>query len=101
MFLNKAGKRSIDLRAFKFDEPLPTSAGALKRDVKIREGIDQETAKKIVKMIKESKIKVQASIQGEQLRVTGKQIDDLRAVIALGKREAKVDVPLQDTNYKS
>jgi len=100
MFLNKAVKRNLSIKAFEFAEPLPTTAGALKREVKIKDGIEQDIAKKIVRTIKDSKLKVQASIQGDELRVTGKQIDDLQAVIAL-LRGANLEVPLQFVNMKS
>lgn len=64
-----------------------------------RQGIDQPTAKKIVKMIKDSKIKVQASIQGEQVRVNGKKRDDLQEAIALMKA-SKLELPLQFNNFR-
>jgi len=100
MFLQKAVKRGLEIKVFDFEEPTPTSGGAMKRDVKLREGIEQPLAKKIVARIKESKLKVQASIQGEEVRVSGKQIDDLQAVIALLKGE-DYDTPLQFVNFKS
>jgi len=65
----------------------------------IREGVDKELAKKIVKMIKETKMKVQAAIQGDQVRVTGKKRDDLQAVIEMLKG-ADIDLPLQFTNFR-
>lgn len=67
--------------------------------VKLREGIETELAKKIVKMIKDSKIKVQAQIQGEQVRVTGKKRDDLQQVMAL-LRGAELEMPLQYINFR-
>ena len=67
--------------------------------VKFKEGIEQETAKKLVKLIKDSKIKVQASIQGEQLRVTGKKRDELQEVMAL-VREANLGQPFQFNNFR-
>jgi len=100
MFLQKAVKRGLEIKVFDFEEPTPTSGGALKRDVKLREGIEQPLAKKIVAKIKESKIKVQGSIQGDEVRVTGKQIDDLQAIIALLKQD-EYDTPLQFVNFKS
>lgn len=100
MFLQKAVKRNLEIKSFDFEEPTPTTGGALKRDVKLREGIEQALAKKIVATIKQSKIKVQASIQGEEVRVQGKQIDDLQAVIALLKGE-DYDTPLQFVNMKA
>lgn len=67
--------------------------------VKLREGIESDLAKKIVKLIKDSKLKVQAQIQGEQVRVTGKKRDDLQQVMAL-LREAKLEMPLQFINFR-
>src|SRR6218665_2883445 len=70
------------------------------KDIGVKEGIDKEVAKKIVKDIKDSKLKVQASIMDDQVRVTGKKIDDLQAVIALMRR-GTYDLPLQFVNMKS
>ena len=67
--------------------------------ITIREGVDKELARKIVKMIKESKMKVQAAIQGEQVRVTGKKRDDLQSVIEMLKG-SDIDLPLQFTNFR-
>ena len=64
------------------------------------QGIETETAKKIVKMIKDMKMKTQAAIQGEQVRVSGKKRDDLQKIIAMLK-EAKLEIPLQFVNYRS
>ena len=67
--------------------------------VKVQQGIESELARKIVKLVKESKIKVQTAIQGEKLRVNGKNRDDLQQVIAL-LREANLGVPLQYNNFR-
>jgi len=75
------------------------SLGAIRISCKLREGIDKEIAKKIVKKIKDSKLKVKASIQGESVRVEGKKIDDLQEIIAMLKEE-DYDVPLQFDNMK-
>lgn len=99
MFEQNAIRRGLAAKAFVWGEPEPGLAGKLKREVKIQDGIEQEKAKSIVKLIKESKIKVQASIQGDELRVNGKQIDDLQAVIKL-LDGAGLDVPLQYVNMK-
>ena len=64
-----------------------------------KQGIDQPTAKQIIKMIKDAKLKVQASIQGEQVRVNGKKRDDLQSAIALLK-ESKLEIPLQFNNFR-
>lgn len=99
MFSTSAVKRGFSIKAFDFGQTLPGPAGNVKCEVKIRAGLEQEMAKKIVKMIKDTGLKVQASIQGEEIRLSGKQIDDLRAVMTmLGK--AELEVPLQFVNMK-
>jgi uncharacterized protein YajQ (UPF0234 family) len=100
MFRSAANKRGLDLRAFDFSEPDATLAGRMKVETKIRDGIEQEKAKAIVRLIKDSKLKVQASIQGEEVRVSGKQIDDLQSVIKL-LNGAALGLPLQFVNMKS
>jgi cyclic-di-GMP-binding protein len=92
-------KRKVDPKCLDFQKAEPTSKGALKRDVRIKEGMSKDTAREIVKTIKDLKLKVQASIQDEQVRVTGKKIDDLQTVIKT--LDAKgFDVPLQYVNMK-
>jgi len=71
-----------------------------KQDVIIREGIDKDLSRKIVKMIKDSKAKVQSAVQGESVRVTGKKRDDLQGVMALLRDNDKVDMPLQFNNFR-
>lgn len=93
-------KRKLDPKVLEFKDIEPTSKGAVKRDVQIREGITKEQAQKIVKDIKASKLKVQAAIQDDQVRVTGKKIDDLQEVIALLKG-GDYDVPFQFVNMKA
>lgn len=93
-------KRKIDPRAVEFGEVEPGQGKTVKVEIKIKKGLDKDTAREIVKLIKDSKIKVQAAIQDEQVRVTGKKIDDLQAVIKLA-RESNVKVPLQYVNMKS
>lgn len=78
---------------------LKTAGKQVKKDVIVRTGVETELAKKIVKMIKDEKLKVQASIQGEQVRVTGKKRDDLQECIAM-LRSADIDMPLQYTNFR-
>ncbi|MBC7833974.1 MAG: YajQ family cyclic di-GMP-binding protein [Phycisphaerales bacterium] len=95
-----AVKRSINLKVFDFKEQLPGPAGALKQEVKIREGLEMEIAKDIVKRVKATGLKVQASIQGDEVRLTGKQIDDLRTVMA-HLNASELEVPLQYVNMKS
>lgn len=93
-------KRGLDIKAFRWDEPQPAAAGKLRSVAKIADGIEQDKAKEIVKLIKDSKLKVQASIQGDELRVTAKQIDDLQSVIKL-LGAADLGIPLQYVNMKS
>ena len=98
MLCNKMVKRGIDIACLEKDEA-DIQARTATQVVKINEGIDTPSAKNMVKMIKQSKAKVQAAIQGEQLRVTGKKRDDLQAVIALLKG-ANLELPLQYKNFR-
>jgi uncharacterized protein YajQ (UPF0234 family) len=95
---NKLVKRSIDIACLEKGEPVIQARSATQA-VKVNEGIDTLTAKNMVKMIKQSKTRVQAAIQGEQLRVTGKKRDDLQAVIALLK-DANLELPIQFKNFR-
>ena len=95
---NKLVKRGIDIACLDFDEPEITGQRAHQK-VTLRQGIEQSLAKKIVKMVKEKKMKVQAAVQGEQVRITGKKRDDLQAVIAMLK-DADSGLPLQYTNFR-
>ena len=94
----RLGKRGIEARCMEKKDPVTNLAEA-RQDIVLRNGIDQETGKKLQKILKESKVKVQAQIQGDQLRVTGKQRDDLQAAMAL-LRKADVDRPLQFKNFR-
>ncbi|HOI30696.1 MAG TPA: YajQ family cyclic di-GMP-binding protein [Melioribacteraceae bacterium] len=92
-------KRGISIKALKYSEPEPAAGGRIKQVIDLQSGISKENAKLITKMIKESKLKVNAQIQDEQIRVTASKIDDLQAIIKLVK-EADLDFPVQFTNYK-
>jgi len=94
----KFAKRNIDVRSLEYKDPIINLSEA-RQDVLVKQGIDADTAKKIVKIIKETNLKVQASIQGDHIRVTGKKRDDLQAAIAM-LREAKVNLPLQFENFR-
>jgi uncharacterized protein YajQ (UPF0234 family) len=94
----KMVKRGVDIESLEAGEP-ETSNMRARQKVTVRQGLDKETAKKIVKLIKDAKLKVQAAIQGEQVRVTGKKRDDLQQVIAL-LREQKLGLPLQFSNFR-
>lgn len=98
IFKGKCAKRSVDIRAFKYGD-IETNVSEARQTVEVQQGLDQENAKKLTKLIKETKLKVQASIQGDQVRVTGKKRDDLQDVIAALK-EAKFGLPLQFVNFR-
>ena len=100
MFDTAAMRRGLALKVFAWGEVEPTIAGRLKCEAKIQDGIEQDIAKDIVRRIKDTKLKVQASIQGDELRVTAKKIDDLQEVIAL-LNGAGLSVPLQYVNMRS
>lgn len=95
---NKLIKRGIDVKSIDVADHF-ASGKQVKQEVTVREGLDKELTKKIVKLIKDSKTKVQASIQGDKVRVTGKKRDDLQQAMAL-LREADVDMPLQFNNFR-
>ncbi|MCB9169855.1 MAG: YajQ family cyclic di-GMP-binding protein [Flavobacteriales bacterium] len=100
ILLERSTKQHIDLKAFDLGgEPQPSGKQVV-RTIKVRQGIERETAKKIVKAIKDSGLKVQPQIMDDMVRVNGKKIDDLQSVIALCK-ESGFDVPLQYENMKS
>jgi uncharacterized protein YajQ (UPF0234 family) len=94
----KLVKRKVDVAAMDIKEA-ETSLNAARQHVIIKQGIDSDVAKKMVKQIKGSKLKVQAQIQGEQIRVTGKKRDDLQQTIAL-IRDADYGLPLQYQNFR-
>jgi cyclic-di-GMP-binding protein len=94
----KLSKRKIDPRCLKIDEP-KESLHEAKQKITIKTGIDTEMGKKIVKIIKDSKLKVQAAIQDNQVRVTGNKRDDLQTVIAM-LRQQHLDIPLQYENFR-
>ena len=94
----KLTKRGIDIVCMKVDEPVITGQTA-KQIATLRQGIDSELGKKLQRLIKDSKLKVQAAIQDKQVRVTGKSKDDLQSAIAL-VRGSKLDLPLQFMNFR-
>lgn len=100
MLIGHLVKRKVDTKSVEFGEVKPAGGSLQRMEAKIVEGIDKDTAKKIVALIKDSKIKVQAQIMDDIVRVTGKKIDDLQAVIQLltGK---DFPTPLQYVNMKS
>jgi cyclic-di-GMP-binding protein len=94
----KMAKRQVDLQILDIKPPV-IALNKATQEVKLKKGIDKELAKKVVQIIKNSKAKVQAAIQGEQVRVTGKNRDDLQEVIAL-MRSQDVGMPLQFNNFR-
>lgn len=100
ILLAKLSKRGVDVRFVKLDEkPQKLGGDKLKQSVPVKNGIDAESAKKIQGLLKQSKLKVQAAIQGDAVRVTGAKRDDLQAGMTLLKREV-VDLPLSFTNFR-
>jgi cyclic-di-GMP-binding protein len=91
-------KNGIDVSCLE-QGPIKTAGKQVKREVTVRTGIDKDLAKKIVALVKEKKMKVQASIQGEQVRVTGKKRDDLQECIAM-LRSAELGMPMQFENFR-
>jgi len=95
----KCAKRGVDVRAFDVQPPEKISGGKLKQTVNVRNGIDSDTAKRMVRSIKDAKMKVQASIQGEAVRVSGAKKDDLQGAIQL-VRKTFTEIPLQFGNFR-
>lgn len=99
MFRGNLVKRKVDPYVIDVDEEALHSGKTFSLQVRFKQGIDQAMAKKIVKLVKDSKMKVQAAIQGEKIRITGKKRDDLQSVMALVK-EAKLGQPFQFDNFR-
>lgn len=99
MLIGKAVRRSIEAEALAFGDSERAGGDMVRQTVTINNGIDIETARKVVKLVKDAKLKVQAAIQGDEVRITGKQRDDLQNVIGTLK-EADLGMPLQFVNYR-
>ena len=97
---SKLHRRGIDLKALTIGDPESAAGGTVRLTVTLQDGVPQEKAREIVRLIKDSKIRVQASIQENQVRVSGKNRDDLQAIIALVKGK-ELGIALQFTNYRS
>ena len=95
----KLVKRKVSLKALEYGKVEPAAGGTVRQRAKIVQGIETEKAKAIVKTIKDAKVKVQASIQSDQVRVTGRSKDDLQRAMTL-VRETDYGIPLQFTNYR-
>ena len=99
LFRNHCSKRDVDTSGVEIEDKPVHSGKTFSLTMAFKQGIDQPTAKEIVKVIKDSKVKVQASIQGDKVRVTGKNRDDLQEAIALLKK-SEIDLPLQFNNFR-
>ena len=97
---SKLHRRGIDLKALTLKDPESAAGGTLRQRITLQDGIPIEKAKELIRLIKDSKIRVQASIQEKQVRVSGKNRDDLQSVIALVKGK-ELGIALQFTNYRS
>ena len=100
VLIEKLIKRNVEPKVMDPQDPEKASAGTLRQQVKWKAGIDRDTAKKITKQIKNLKLKVQPTVQGEVVRVSGNKKDELQAVMADLKQNGPEDVPLQFTNYR-
>jgi len=98
ILLEKMSKRKIDVDCLEFGNVAEMNKRA-RQQIMVKEGLDKDLARKMVKQIKDSKLKVQAAIQGDQLRVTGKKRDELQQVMQL-LRDAKPGIPLQFNNFR-
>lgn len=99
VFQTKLGKRGIDVRSLELKEPEKISGDKMKQPVLIKDGVSQEIGKTIVRALKDAKIKVTASIQGNTVRVSGAKKDDLQAAIVL-VRKTVTELPLQFNNFR-
>lgn len=96
---NKLTKRSVDVRFLDMGDVQKIGGDKVKQVIKVRNGIESEAAKKIQRLIKDSKLKVQASIQGDAVRVNGAKRDDLQAAMALIRKDI-ADIPLSFNNFR-
>ena len=99
VLLGKMAKRGVDARFLKVNDPEKIGGDKMKQKITVKNGVEQELAKKIVKMLKDAKVKVTASIQGDVVRVSGSKKDDLQSAIQL-VRSTVTDVPLKYENFR-
>ena len=99
VLMGKMAKRGVDARFLKLEDPQKIGGDKMKQKLTVRNGVETELAKKIVKMLKDAKLKVTASIQGDVVRVTGSKKDDLQAAIQL-VRGGVTDVPVRFENFR-
>ncbi len=100
VIIGRMVKQGLEPSSLDYGKEHYASGNMIRKDIKVRAGVDKETAKKVVKSIKESGIKVQASIMDDQVRVTGKKLDDLQNIIAI-VRKTQFDLPLQFINFRN
>jgi cyclic-di-GMP-binding protein len=96
---SKLARRSVPLKALVYGKIEPAAGGRSKQTITVQHGVDTDRARQIVKWVKETKLKVQVQIQGDQLRVSGKKRDELQAVMRMLK-ERDLDLPLQFVNFR-
>ena len=99
MIIGRMIKQGLDPQSLDSGKELYASGNMVKKDIKVKQGIDKETAKKLVKLIKDTGMKVQPSIMDEQVRVSGKKIDNLQELISILEKE-QVGIPLQFENFR-
>uniref|UniRef100_UPI0031D5FCF4 YajQ family cyclic di-GMP-binding protein n=1 Tax=Duganella sp. TaxID=1904440 RepID=UPI0031D5FCF4 len=99
VLIGKLGKRKVDVRFLEDGDIKKIGGDKVRQVIKVKNGIEADDAKKIVRVIKDSKMKVQASIQGESVRVTGAKRDDLQAAIAMLRKDV-TDLPLEFNNFR-
>ena len=99
VLLSKMAKRNVDVRFLDYGKIEKIGGDKVKQVIKIKNGIESEAAKKIVRIVKDSKMKVQASIQGDAVRITGAKRDDLQAAMAMLRKEV-ADLPLEFNNFR-
>jgi cyclic-di-GMP-binding protein len=100
ILIGRMVKQNLDTKSLDLSKEVELSGKVVKKEIPVKNGLDKETAKKVVKIIKDSGLKVQAAIMDDQVRVTAKKIDDLQEVIAL-LRKSNLEIPLQFINMKS
>lgn len=99
VLIGKLGKRKVDVRFLEDGDIKKIGGDKVRQVIKVKNGIEADDAKKIVRVIKDSKMKVQASIQGDAVRITGAKRDDLQAAMALLRKEIK-EIPLEFNNFR-
>jgi uncharacterized protein YajQ (UPF0234 family) len=100
MLVGRFIARKISSKVLDFGTEEDAALGTIRLNVKLREGLDGDNARRVTKIVKESKLKVQAAIQGDQVRLSGNKIDDLQAIMEMLRGDESITVPLQFTNMK-